>query len=617
MNKAKLLPYSLILASLIMVSCGSNEESSLSLDDTTTQSEIENSSSIDAEQKEDYKYADNMGYETKNVNIYRQKGIVDKTFPVRFYEDTPNIPYVDAYEYYKEFFGEEYTLTKDNFFYTIGDESGYIKFDIKSDIFYTSNIDTFSKSDFYVESTTKKYVDIKEETSDNIIEKIVNLKQYNIDIHGDDNLYVPLTFLSSFSGSGMLVNIAYNTKDIFVIDKENRLGNEEKRTEDYFGSDYLDIINDHSIKRPKDLIEYNYGQLCFNFDVLRGYTSQLVFIDNNLLSLGLNGLLEIHYPKIKELLLDEDKNNYFLGCILLFAGLYDGGHTGLSFLPNILNGTKIDDKYKNLYNEFVSRVTDKNQSKSLIKEAREKIIGKIENEYGFNYLYDKATKTATISFDKFVVDYTAWDEYYKDVSDSSKIPLETDTYAFVRQSFYMAKEDGAENLVLDLSANGGGQSDAVHGIVGLFNNAISELAINTTINKMRTTEKGLVDINLDGQYDEKDIEEASKFDFNYAVITTKVAFSCGNLLPSILKELGIKIVGQRSGGGSCAISFVSTAEGLLFLMSNTHCLSNAAGENIDSGVPLDYEINVKDDEGNIDYTKLYTFNFKEYFESLE
>ena len=42
----------------------------------------------------------------------------------------------------------------------------------------------------------------------------------------------------------------------------------------------------------------------------------------------------------------------------------------------------------------------------------------------------------------------------------------------------------------------------------------------------------------------------------------------------------------------------------------------AAGENIDSGVPLDYEISITDAGGNIDLTPLYTFDFKSYFDSL-
>ena len=47
----------------------------------------------------------------------------------------------------------------------------------------------------------------------------------------------------------------------------------------------------------------------------------------------------------------------------------------------------------------------------------------------------------------------------------------------------------------------------------------------------------------------------------------------------------------------------------LFCRSNYHNLSNSAGDNIDSGVPLDYEI----DLGDLDFTKLYYFNFEEYF----
>lgn len=46
-----------------------------------------------------------------------------------------------------------------------------------------------------------------------------------------------------------------------------------------------------------------------------------------------------------------------------------------------------------------------------------------------------------------------------------------------------------------------------------------------------------------GIFDENDINEAKQFNFNYAVLTTKNAFSCGNLLPSMLKEIGVKVIG--------------------------------------------------------------------------
>ena len=60
------------------------------------------------------------------------------------------------------------------------------------------------------------------------------------------------------------------------------------------------------------------------------------------------------------------------------------------------------------------------------------------------------------------------------------------------------------------------------------------------------------------------------------------------------KDLGYKIIGQQSGGGSCAISIESTVEGIAYVRSSHLCFYNDAGQSVDTGVPVDYEIEIKD-----------------------
>ena len=46
------------------------------------------------------------------------------------------------------------------------------------------------------------------------------------------------------------------------------------------------------------------------------------------------------------------------------------------------------------------------------------------------------------------------------------------------------------------------------------------------------------------------------------------------------------------------------------------CLTNLSGDNIDDGVPLDYEIDLVDGD-SIDCTRFYSFSiYKNYFDSL-
>ncbi len=561
----------------------------------------------------------NQKYVTKDINVYRNKGVVDKTFPVRFYEETPNIPYVEFNSYYKEFFGTEYNLTRDNDLYTYSSSTGdYITIDTKNDIMYSKDIDFLSSTAFLTPSNSKTYLNTTNLYQSTPTEKIVNLNDYHIDIHGDGKLYAPLNFLSSLSGGGLLYTVAYNTKDIYVIDYQNYLNNEEAHNPNYYGDDYLEPIFDLTVTRPSDLSLYSYGQLCFNFDIIRGYTAQLIFGDNNLVSLGLNGLLETYYPKIKECLLNENKKEYFFGYILLFAGLYDGGHTGA--LTNVQSLVERHDNFEQIYKDALTNYTTASTKKAMkqkIITAKTQLGFQMDATTGFYYRYDSESKTALIGFDSFFTDFASWDDFYNGKKTIDDIAFNKDTYAFIRKSFYQAKNDGAENLVLDIASNGGGNTAALCGIAALYTGGKGEYSENNIFNKTRTTEYFDVDINLDGQFNELDVAEANSFNFNYAVITSPISFSCGNALPSVLKEAGVKIVGLRSGGGSCAVSIASTADGLFYTKSNNHNFTNKSGDNFDSGVPLDHEIDVMGTDGKYDFTKLYTFNFKEYFDSLK
>ena len=154
-----------------------------------------------------------------------------------------------------------------------------------------------------------------------------------------------------------------------------------------------------------------------------------------------------------------------------------------------------------------------------------------------------------------------------------------------------------KNIVFDLTSNGGGNTGAVMGLVGLLNEGKADFIYNNTVSMFRSTEHHLIDINLDGKWDDKDVLEAKKFDFNIGVLTSEYSFSAANLFPSLLKEFGYKIIGSQSGGGSCAVSRAVTSDGLDYVHSSYLCLGNKTGENIDSGVPVDYFIDYHDDEG--------------------
>lgn len=560
-------------------------------------------------------------YQTKDLNVYREKDVIDKTIPIRFYEEMPNVPYIGVKAYYKEFFAVDYTMEEQNGIYTFtNDESGGYIFDTRLDDVTIIDIETFNDSPEFVTDNTKTFLSEVGSETTRKHNQIISLKSYGIDIHGDeDDAYVPLTLLSNFSGGKSFYQVAYNGKDIYVLDMMGTAHPGEKRDTNYFSDTYYEVIADTKSPRPDDLAEYTYNQLCLTFDNERGYTSQLVFGDNNLLTLGLDGIMELYHPSLKEHLLSTDKLDYYAGYLALAGGLYDGGHTTILMVQDPTSNTKDplfltlkdqlsdDADLKSLVQTFIKLALESTKTTNVYKTARAEAFGLKEasdtddgeatddgaaepDDPGFYYHYDEKTQTAYIGFNHFVIDYVAWDTFFAEGKDASQAPVDTDSFSFVRSSMYQAQADGAKYLVLDLTTNGGGDEAALLGIMGLFNGAKATMSQNNVANKYRSATDYDVDINLDGECDQDDVAEANKFDFKVAVLTSKCSFSCGNLLPSMMEQAGYKIVGERSGGGSCAVSYEFTADGLPYVRSSYSCLSNEVGDNIDTGVPLDYDI---------------------------
>ena len=122
---------------------------------------------------------------------------------------------------------------------------------------------------------------------------MIPLYSYHMDIHAEnDNVYMPLSLLSVFSGGSWFYSVTYNGQAIYVLDYMGVLSPGTQRMTNYYGESYYAPLRDLTKERGKDLAEFTYGQLCLTFDHFRGYTSQLFFGDNNLVSIGTDGLLE-------------------------------------------------------------------------------------------------------------------------------------------------------------------------------------------------------------------------------------------------------------------------------------------------------------------------------------
>ena len=544
----------------------------------------------------------------KDVNIYREKGVVDKTISLRFYKEYPNIPYIDPINYYQEFFNTKLTADINGSFYKYAKaDDVYIGFDTKDDYILFSNLESFDYHPDYISSTGKLFLNIDSVTSTKQTPRTFSLKEYNIDLfENDHHAYVPFSLLNKFSGGQSLYNPFYNGKDIYVIDYDNQLGQGE-RDFYYYGEDLYEDYKDLTTLRKEDVAKYNYNELCFVVDNLRGYTVRLGFNDRDLFNLGLNRFLKKNHPKIKEYLLSLDKTKYLQGIYALFLGLDDGGHTGIiaSYSPirDVFSTVGEVEEFVPIVDAVANRNTHSYSCYSGFASYKRNFYEGFGDELSFCYKYDETNKTAFINFDSFSLDYKAWDDFY---NGKGQIPVKTDTYAYIRNKLYQAKEDGAKNVVLDITTNGGGDFWTLAGLVGLLNKGKAADYMQDVVNEYTVTENFSIDLNLDGKFDEKDVEEGNKFDFNFGILTSFYSFSCANYFPFMAKELGFKTLGETTGGGSCAIAITSSADGLPFVYSSYTCLTTSSGKTVDFGAEADFPLQIKEsDSFAIDCSDFY------------
>ena len=154
----------------------------------------------------------------------------------------------------------------------------------------------------------------------------------------------------------------------------------------------------------------------------------------------------------------------------------------------------------------------------------------------------------------------------------------------------ITREDSPiENVALDLSCNTGGAVDAAVFVLSWFLGD-AQISVKDMTSGALSTAVYQADINMDKVFDSEDTVADRKL---YCLISP-VSFSCGNLVPAVLKSSQkVTLLGKTSGGGSCAVQQLSTACGTLFQISGRFRLSflkNGSFYDIDQGVDPDFYI---------------------------
>ncbi len=548
--------------------------------------------------------ADGGSY-TEKVFPVVYKVTPDAQVTLRFYDALPDVPYISVSDFQSIVLpGSTMTVTHTGVGeYTLTNADATAVVNINNDVFVSEDFEAFTNqmgllqpgmaNVYYDGMPFVRYKGVTYTPAN--VTTTLDMGKYGIDIHADGKgaVYFPFATLADmytdlfyhhtgFNGEKVVVNTSVNEVNLSEIDPTYNEPLLSKKA------------------RSESMAAFNYKELCFAMDHFYGYPGRVKY-NAQLKAKGLDKVLEEDVengPEIKQLLLSTSMGEYFTGMMGLFA-IYFDGHTSMEILSQAVGNER--EKYADLLAEFTRTQMAHMNFQGMLLEAVAPMMSMMQSSmavaqlrpaaYGQGVTYYKKGNTAVCVFDSFNSrNEKAWKDYYE-----GKGPMPTventqgdDMVIFLDALKKADADPEVKNLIIDISANGGGSADIVMAMTSLIIDK-SYISQDNALTGQRAIVEYEVDRNFDGVFDEKDKDV--HYDLNFAVLTSGMSFSCGNLFPSILKDNGIPVMGETSGGGACAIQAMCTADGFCFQISSFRArLNTLAGENIDEGIIPDLPI---------------------------
>ncbi len=557
-----------------------------------------------------------ISFETREVPVNRG-GEEDGTVTLRFYSDMPSVPYISVADFQQLMLpGTTIKVTK----------TGRGEYLLEGP-FAQASVNTTSEqfsSDDYMAFTN--LMGLVQEGMDNVsyggapfvrynhqeltptsATVTFDFKKYGINLRGDDTaVYFPFATISDLYSDLFFHIASYNGEKVVLVT-------------DYRNGEVAELELENAKKlyktenRNEDMANFCYAELCFVIDHFYGMPGRSP-LESGIRSDGLDKVLDTaaNGALIKQLLKSTNMQEYFIGMKSLQVLLQDG-HTNLMVDMNLFSvvreegenfetwkaGNKtIEDTYPDLYYPLMDYLNH-------LKNPKEQDIA---NARPSKETYYKRGNTAFLMLESFgPICKEAWDDYY-DGGCMGETPGINEDYLgdlnVVLDALKQAAEDPeVKNLVVDLASNPGGTLDVVMAMTALMGGQ-SHFYSENVLTGQRQEIYYDVDCNFDGVFDERDKDV--KYDLNIAVLISELSFSCANLFPSLMKDMGFPIIGERSGGGACAVQQYVTPEGMQYQISSARArLTNDKWEIIDNGVEPNYVIDVSSG----DYSAFYDVDF--------
>lgn len=539
---------------------------------------------------------------TYSVNVLNNiicKEILQGNDRVYFKEGAEDIPYVNI-EKLRNYFTVEYPekykvlITSNNNNYT-----STALIDLTKRKIYFSNYDHYMSK--FQRNSSKTFFDIANLASEQENDFIKIEKSFNswgapievnfsgfedfvlcAEIDGELNYYVSLNTFGNLFTNGQYV---YNGKEVYSV---NKIINEFDNAKEFYRFDE----GTGKKMRSSALTDFTYNELCINLDLNYGlkelHGNKFDCFDSYFEYVGLKSKLLNPDPEIFCKAIWDLCHAYFSDnhSNFLLASYYCGYDIAKKFAErvetgdeNLLTGGSIDKKSElyntarqNVYGENVPGLEFSDDGKTAIVRfdeytaAEDSDLNAIINETN-----QKLEKTTEEICELIKTDYTAIQKH-----------IVTEYYLYCVNK--MIKENPeVENVILDMSNNGGG---ACRTAVATLAWMLGEVQTNITnsITGAKCSSVYVCDINADGKFDENDTIKDKKL----FCLISPASFSCGNMVPAMLKSSDrVVLLGETSGGGSSVVYNTMAADSTIFRISSRYVMSenkNGSNYDIDKGI---------------------------------
>ena len=503
-----------------------------------------------------------------------------------FFDGVDDLPWIDLEELAdiltaiqnQIYENSNYLLTyeKDGSLVTLTRENGYtMKVDLDADTIYFVDYNGFigmdgdktlqdllSYSGFNADGEAELFQRDPKQSFDRYGDEItLNLADYDIHlIDLDDRGYIPLQTANDLVIAPMFkAFMVFNGKAV-ILGKDSHIFDFDTKEFSDLGDLYYSV---EPAQRSQALCEFGYNELCLMLDSMYGLKEKhdIRSFKHLFWQIGYDADLTSPDPKTADNAL-RNFISYYL----------DDLHSGYS-LPSWMTGLQDMEGKKAPSARFYDEQED--------QYAKLRRAGMGDDIPA----YQEVGNTAYITFDEFDDSGVS---YYDVVAQGDTLTGTIGLVIYANQQ--IKREDSPiENVVIDLTNNGGGDADAALFLISWILGE-AEISVTDSFTGAQSTMVYRADTNLDRAFDESDTLAGKNV---YCLISPN-SFSCGNLVPSVCKaHQAVTLIGRTSGGGACVVQPMCSAWGTMFQISGTRRLSfrkNGSFYDIDEGVAPDVYI---------------------------